>query len=152
MSISPIVTLGFGSFGGIRAIPTIGFNFSAAVVNEPVTAWASGGYFTRMSEEDFNKLRKRDRRPLETAMKRIRAMDADMIALHQALIEDKRVQKTAAEKLAKQQQLERITARRAKAEKDAVKMAVKLFERLEKREAAKQEEEDELLIINHLLH
>lgn len=149
MSVSPIVTLGFGSFGTVNVIPTLGFNHSAAVVvNEQPVGWASGSYVTRMSEAEFNKLRKRDKRPLITAAERIKRLSKEyQDELHKALMAET-VVKTATAKLAQQKKLERIAARRIQAERAARAAEDKLIARL----AERAEQEDEELIINHLIN
>jgi len=41
MSVGRILTLGFGSFGGVRYLPTLGYGTSAVVVviGEPTKGW-----------------------------------------------------------------------------------------------------------------
>lgn len=111
MSISPIITGGFGSFGGINYVPTLGFLPAAAEQDNGLLG--GGAYvhpYTKYREEESK------RRRLERVERNLVSAEADrkkQLAKAEKLKTDKALAKLAAEEKRTLDEINRLRMERA---------------------------------------
>ncbi len=121
MSISTIVTQGFGSFGSVNLVPTLGFGVSAAVEQDNGLlggkAYSYQSPYDRLREEEYQKKKLAEKyaqlKRAEQELKEAEAERKRQIAKAQRLKTERALAKLAAEELATLQEIDRLRMERA---------------------------------------